>query len=78
MACPTACNSLLLAPQGSSDSTNGADGNWWTQVDESGAELADGDATPITLAVDFWTRWVAITKADTNYLSLAEVQVFGF
>src|SRR5207253_6427305 len=70
------CSSRLshYLVQSSTDSTNAFDGNWPTQVDQSGAEFADGDATPIKLQVDFWARWVAVTKADSNYLSLAEVQ----
>ena len=62
----------------SADSTDGWNGSWPLVADGSGVVLADGDGTPQRLPVDTWARWVAVTLADTNYLSLAEVQVVGW
>jgi hypothetical protein len=61
----------------SSDSTDGWDGTWAPVVDDSGVEIGDGDGAPRVHPVDTWARWVAVTKTDAGYLSLAEVQVMA-
>jgi hypothetical protein len=61
----------------SSDSTDGWDGTWAPLVDDSGLEIGDGDGAPRVHPVDTFARWVAVTKTDAGYLSLAEVQVMA-
>ncbi|HZJ63675.1 MAG TPA: discoidin domain-containing protein [Kofleriaceae bacterium] len=61
----------------SADSTDGWDGTWAPVVDNSGLEISDGDGSPLVHPVDTWARWVAVTKTDFGFLSLAEVQVMG-
>jgi hypothetical protein len=61
----------------SADSTDGFDGSWPLIVDRSDLVIPDGDGSPHLLEVDVSARWVAITKTDTDILSLAEVQVLG-
>ena len=61
----------------SSDSTDGWDGTWAPVVDDSGLEIDDGDGAPRVHPVDTFARWVAVTKTDAGYLSLAEVQVMS-
>jgi hypothetical protein len=62
----------------SSDSTDGWNGTWQLAVDRSSTVIADGDTSPQMNLVDLHARWVDITIADTNYLSLAEVEVLGW
>lgn len=71
------CSSRLshYQVQISPDSTDGWDGTWAPVVDMSWLEVGDGDNTPRVHPVDTWARWVAVTKTDLGYLSLAEVQV---
>jgi hypothetical protein len=73
------CSSRLshYQVQVSSDSTDGWDGAWAPVVDDSWLEIGDGDGTPRVHPVDTWARWVAVTKTDAGYLSLAEVQVMA-
>jgi hypothetical protein len=61
----------------SADSTDGWDGAWAAVVDNSGLDIGDGDNTPRVHPVDTWARWVAVTKTDFGFLSLAEVQVMA-
>jgi len=61
----------------SADSTDGWDGTWAPIVDNSWLEIDDGDGSPRVHPVDTWARWVAVTKTDFGFLSLAEVQVMG-
>ena len=62
----------------SSDSTDGWNGLWQVPVDASNTIISDGDGTPQLNPVDVWARWVAVTLNDTNFLSLAEVEVLGW
>jgi hypothetical protein len=64
----------------SADSTDGWDGSWPLVVDRSNLDLTDDvfgsfQFLPVN---DVSARWVAVTLADSNYLSLAEVEVWAF
>jgi len=52
--------------------TMNQEGVWMRHV-----EVPDGPQPSVSLAVDATGRYVRIQLADTNYLSLAEVKVFG-